>query len=83
MNIAELIYPLRSGRGGTKINLFFQSWGNNPFDRIAVVVRDIFSYNEKPAFAKASADAVEPSRIKSNSFLKGINQIERFISIVK
>jgi hypothetical protein len=32
--------------------------------------------NEKPAFAKASADAVEPRRIKSNNFMKGMKEIE-------
>jgi len=33
----------------------------------------------KPAYAKATTDSVEPSRIKSNSFLMGMRQIERFL----
>ena len=35
--------------------------------------------NEKSTFVKATVGAVEPSRIKSNYFMKGIKLIESFI----
>jgi hypothetical protein len=43
------------------------------------MVLTIKRQKEKPTFAEATVNAVEPTRIKSNSFLKGMKQIEAFL----